>query len=46
MWLDEIECHGLEPGDSFSFESTLGHRWYNPGKTDAVLRWVNTPPTF
>jgi transcriptional regulator with XRE-family HTH domain len=46
VWLDEIECHALHAGDSFWFESTLGHRWYNPGKTDAVLLWVNTPPTF
>lgn len=46
VWLDEIECHTLESGDSFWFESTLGHRWYNPGKTDAVLIWINTPPTF
>lgn len=46
VWLDEIECHALEAGDSFWFESTLGHRWYNPGKTDAVLLWINTPPTF
>ena len=46
LWLDEIECHVLEAGDSFWFESTLGHRWYNPGKADAVLIWINTPPTF
>jgi DNA-binding transcriptional MerR regulator/uncharacterized RmlC-like cupin family protein len=46
IWLDEIECHALQPGDSFWFESTLGHRWYNPGKSDALLLWVNTPPTF
>ena len=46
VWLDEIECHALQPGDSFWFESTLGHRWYNPGKKEAVLIWVNTPPTF
>ncbi len=46
VWLDEIECHVLQRGDSFWFESTLGHRWYNPGKTDAVLLWINTPPTF
>src|SRR5919106_253066 len=43
VWLDEIECHALQRGDSFWFESTLGHRWYNPGKTDAVLLWINTP---
>ena len=46
LWLDEIECHVLQAGDSFWFESTLGHRWYNPGKSDAVLIWINTPPTF
>jgi DNA-binding transcriptional MerR regulator len=46
VWLDEIECHALQQGDSFWFESTLGHRWYNPGKQDAVLLWINTPPTF
>ena len=46
LWLDELECHTLQPGDSFWFESTLGHRWYNAGKADAVLIWINTPPTF
>jgi quercetin dioxygenase-like cupin family protein len=46
VWLDEVECHTLETGDSFWFESTLGHRWYNPGRQDAVLIWINTPPTF
>lgn len=46
LWLDELECHTLQPGDSFWFESTLGHRWYNAGKDDAVLLWINTPPTF
>jgi DNA-binding transcriptional MerR regulator/quercetin dioxygenase-like cupin family protein len=46
LWLDEIECHVLQAGDSFWFESTLGHRWYNPGRSDAVLIWINTPPTF
>ena len=46
MWLDEMECFVLNEGDSFWFESTLGHRWFNPGKVDAVLLWINTPPTF
>jgi DNA-binding transcriptional MerR regulator/quercetin dioxygenase-like cupin family protein len=46
VWLDEIECHVLHAGDSFWFESTLGHRWYNAGKSDALLIWINTPPTF
>lgn len=46
FWLDELECHTLKPGDSFWFESTVGHRWFNPSDKDAVLLWINTPPTF
>lgn len=46
VWLDELECFVLTEGDSFWFESTLGHRWFNPGKAEAVLLWINTPPTF
>jgi quercetin dioxygenase-like cupin family protein len=36
----------LRTGDSFYFESKKQHRWYNPGKKDAVILWINTPPTF
>jgi DNA-binding transcriptional MerR regulator/quercetin dioxygenase-like cupin family protein len=46
VWLDELECFVLNEGDSFWFESTLGHRWFNPSKEEAVLLWINTPPTF
>src|SRR5262245_17132041 len=46
IWLDELECHTLSAGDSFWFESTVGHRWYNPSSEEAVLLWINTPPTF
>ena len=46
VWLDEMECFVLHAGDSFWFESTLGHRWFNPGEVEAVLLWINTPPTF
>ena len=46
IWLDELECHTLREGDSFWFESTVGHRWYNPSNEEAVLIWINTPPTF
>jgi len=46
IWLDEWECHTLRPGDSFWFESNLGHRWFNPSENEAVLIWVNTPLTF
>jgi DNA-binding transcriptional MerR regulator len=46
LWLDELECHTLKQGDSFWFESTVGHRWYNPSNEEAILLWINTPPTF
>jgi DNA-binding transcriptional MerR regulator/quercetin dioxygenase-like cupin family protein len=46
IWLDELECFGLHEGDSFWFESMHAHRWFNPGDTEAVLLWINTPPTF
>lgn len=46
IWLDELACHTLREGDSFWFESTVGHRWYNPSSEEAVLLWINTPPTF
>lgn len=36
----------LQEGDSFYFESSNEHRWRNPGKKDALVLWVNTPPTF
>jgi DNA-binding transcriptional MerR regulator len=46
LWLDELECHTLQSGDSFWFESTVGHRWFNPSDVQTVLIWINTPPTF
>jgi len=46
IWLDEVEHDVLHDGDRLWFESTLGHGWSNPSETDAVLLWVNTPPTF
>ena len=44
--LDDGEPHRLEEGDSFYFESSAQHRWSNPGKKEAWVLWVNTPPTF
>jgi len=41
----EVEYH-LKPGDSFYFESATAHRWFNPGRTETRVLWVNTPPTF
>jgi DNA-binding transcriptional MerR regulator/quercetin dioxygenase-like cupin family protein len=46
IWLDELHCFVLQAGDSFWFESTHGHRWFNPGETEAAILWINTPPTF
>ena len=44
--LDGGEVNRLEEGDSFYFESSTPHRWLNPGKKEAWVLWVNTPPTF
>lgn len=46
FWLDEMECHILKVGDSFWFDSNMGHRWFNAPEEEAVLLWVNTPITF
>jgi DNA-binding transcriptional MerR regulator/quercetin dioxygenase-like cupin family protein len=46
LWLDELDCHTLQGGDSFWFESTVGHRWFNPSDQQTILLWINTPPTF
>jgi DNA-binding transcriptional MerR regulator/quercetin dioxygenase-like cupin family protein len=40
------EDYQLKPGDSFYFESATPHRWKNPGTTETLVLWVNTPPTF
>jgi transcriptional regulator with XRE-family HTH domain len=36
----------LKAGDSFYFESATPHSWFNPGRTETRVLWVNTPPTF
>ena len=46
VWLDELEHYLLNPGDSLYFSSNQTHRWANPGDTETVLLWINTPPTF
>ena len=46
VWLDEIECYSMGAGDSLWFNSNSGHRFFNPTDEEAVLIWVNTPPTF
>ncbi len=46
----EIELGGeefqLRAGDGFYFSSKTPHRWSNPGKTETIALWINTPPTF
>ncbi|MHB1673591.1 MAG: cupin domain-containing protein [Acidobacteriaceae bacterium] len=46
FWLDEMECHILRAGDSFWFDSNMGHRWFNASEKEAILLWINTPITF
>ena len=40
------QSHRLRAGDSFYFESNTPHRWRNSGRTETVVLWINTPPTF
>lgn len=40
------ETHRLRAGDSFVFRSELPHSYRNPGRTEARVVWVSTPPTF
>ena len=46
IWLDETERYVLESGDSLYFPSTRSHRWGCVGEEEAVLLWINSPPTF
>jgi transcriptional regulator with XRE-family HTH domain len=36
----------LKAGDAYYFDSSLPHRFRNPGDTDCELITANTPPTF
>jgi DNA-binding transcriptional MerR regulator/quercetin dioxygenase-like cupin family protein len=46
IWLHNQGHYRLKSGDSLYFESSTPHRWKNPGKSEAWILWVNTPPTF
>jgi len=46
IWLHNQGRYRLKPGDSLYFESSTPHRWKNPGRSEAWILWVNTPPTF
>ncbi len=40
------EQYHLRAGDSFYFSSKTQHSWANPGKSETIILWINTPPTF
>jgi len=42
----EDEAFNLRSGDSFYFQSKTQHHWRNPGKSETLILWINTPPTF
>jgi DNA-binding transcriptional MerR regulator/quercetin dioxygenase-like cupin family protein len=44
--LNSRERYLLKTGDSLYFDSSTPHRWKNPGRSEAWILWVNTPPTF
>jgi DNA-binding transcriptional MerR regulator len=46
LWLHNEGHYLLKAGDSLYFESSTPHRWKNPGRAEAWVLWVNTPPTF
>src|ERR1700756_184433 len=46
IWLHNKGRYHLKAGDSLYFESSTPHGWKNPGRTEAWVLWVNTPPTF
>ena len=40
------EQYILNQGDSIYFDSSIPHRFYNPGSEEAIGVWAMTPPTF
>jgi transcriptional regulator with XRE-family HTH domain len=45
LWIDAVYLR-LQPGDSFSFQSSVQHRCRNPGATVTKVVWVITPPHY
>ena len=39
----EDTLYQLQEGDGFALPSTIGHRFFNQGETEAVVIWVNKP---
>ncbi|OEV05093.1 helix-turn-helix domain-containing protein [Streptomyces oceani] len=44
-WVEEVH-YRLGAGDAVSFDSSLPHRYANPGDVPAVSVWTVTPPSF
>ncbi|MGW0993376.1 helix-turn-helix domain-containing protein [Streptomyces sp. NPDC002520] len=44
-WVDGVH-YRLQPGDCVSFDSSVPHRYSNPGDVPAVCVWAETPPGF
>ncbi len=40
------KTHAIRKGGSFYYEASVPHYLENPGKTDAEIIWVSTPPNF
>jgi transcriptional regulator with XRE-family HTH domain len=45
LWVDGKTLL-LEAGDSFGFQSSLPHRYRNPGTEEAEVIWAITPPSY
>jgi transcriptional regulator with XRE-family HTH domain len=45
LWVDGRTVM-LEAGDSFGFQSTLPHRYRNPGPDETEVIWAITPPSY
>ena len=42
----ENETCMLNAGDSVRIKSSIMHRWFNPGSSDAIIVFAITPPSF
>lgn len=45
LWIDD-KVYLLNEGDSFSFPSTMNHRYRNPGEEMTHVVWSITPPSY
>jgi transcriptional regulator with XRE-family HTH domain len=45
LWIGG-DVFALERGDSFRFTSTTPHRFENPGRNEAQVLWIITPPLY